>query len=311
LKRQLTQQEIDSYFQTATSQKEGPAESAVLFDFRRLDRIPKAQVNAIHHLHETFLHTLGSSLSAYLRSFVSGSLISVEQLPYSDFAEALPSPTCLAYLGMPPYEGHTLFEVSPTLVSVVLDLVLGGNGKNPTVLNRELTEVEQNLVEGFFQVVTHDLREVWKPVVPVNFTISAIETNPQLSGRFVPTEAVVAIAMELKIGENVGMINVAIPSITLKMMGQKFDQQWTVHKSANPATETAIKRKLAKDLKVRIDCELTGPAIRLGDLLNLSPGDLFTVAPAFDKPLDVLVNGTLKFKAVLASEGDRRVAVIQ
>jgi flagellar motor switch protein FliM len=311
LKHQLSQQEIDSFFQTSDSSRDNPADSAVVFDFRRLDRIPKSQVSAIHRLHETFVRTLSASLSAYLRSFVSGILISVEQLPYSDFAEGLPSPTCLAYFGMQPYEGHTLIEVSPALVSSILDLILGGSGKMQVDLNREMTEVEQTLLEGFFGIIAHDLRETWKPIVSVNFAAGAIETSPQLAGRFVPSEAVVAIDIELRIGETTGTVKCAIPSITLKMMGEKFDQQWTVHKSANPAVEIAIKRRLARNLKVTVDCELTGPTIRLADLLNLATGDILSLSPGFDEPLDILVNGTPKFKGVLASDAKKRVAVIQ
>ena len=311
MKRPLSQTEIDSYFQSAAHGKPSSPDAGMPFDFRRLDRIPKSQVSAIHHLHETFARALSSSLSAYLRSVVSGSLISVEQLPYCDFAEALASPTCMVYLGMLPYEGHTLIEVSPGLTQPILDLILGGDGKVKIDPHREMTEVEQTLIEGFFQILTHDLTETWKPVVPINFTIGSLETNPQMSGRFAPTEAVVAIGIEMRIGENAGAINVAIPSITLKMMGNLFDQQWTVHKSENPATEAAIKRRISRELKVRVECELSGMTIRVRDLISLTPGDVFRGATAFDRPMDILVNGTPKFKAGLTSDQNGRVAVIQ
>ena len=312
MKHQLSQQEIDSFFNAATG-TQGPTEAgAVPFDFRRLDRIPKSQVSAIHFLHEAFVRSLSSSLTVYLRSFVSGSLISVEQLPYSDFAEAMPTPTCLVYLKMDPYEGHALIEISPTLIAPILDLVLGGRGKSTTELDREITEVEKNLLEGFFQIVTHDLRETWKPVVAVGFYTSSIETSAQLSGRFVPTEAVVAIAMELRIGESVGMVNLAIPSITLKTMGQKFDGQWTSHRAENPATELAIKRKLKRELQVTLECEYSLSTIGMKDLLNLSTGSLFLLGPAFDEAVDVMVNGVPKFRGVLGvSQRNRRTVTLE
>jgi flagellar motor switch protein FliM len=312
LKHQLSQQEIDSFFNAATGASPTIDAGAAPFDFRRLDRIPKSQVSAIHFLHEAFVRSLSSSLTVYLRSYVSGSLISVEQLPYSDFAEALPTPTCMVYLRMDPYEGHALIEVSPTLIAPILDLVLGGNGKVTTVLDREITEVEKNLLEGFFQIVTHDLRETWKPVVAVTFATSAIETSVQLSGRFVPTEAVVAVAMEMRIGESTGMVNLAIPSLTLKTMGQKFDQQWASHKSENPAAELAIKRKLARSLQVTVECQHSGATISLKDLLNLAVGDILTLRPGLDETVDVLVNGKPKFKGFLGvSAKNSRTVVLE
>ncbi len=311
-KHQLSQQEIDSKFIAATGTSQAADAAATPYDFRRLDRIPKSQVSAIHFLHEAFVRSLSSSLTVYLRSFVSGSLISVEQLPYSDFAEALPTPTCMVYLTMEPYEGHALIEVSPTLISPILDLILGGDGKVTTELDREITEVEKNLLEGFFQIVTHDLRVTWKPVVAVSFAASAIETSVQLSGRFVPTEAVVAIAMEVRIGEIIGMVNLAIPSITLKTMGQKFDQQWATHKSENPAAELAIKQALARSLQVTVECEHSGATITLKDLLNLSVGDIFTLRPGLDETVNILVNETPKFKGLLAvSPNNSRTVVLE
>jgi flagellar motor switch protein FliM len=311
-KRQLSQQEIDNCFDAAAGTRSVVEGGPAPFDFRRLDRIPKSQVTAIHYLHETFIRSLSSSLTVYLRSFVSGSLISVEQLPYSDFAETLPIPTCLAYLKMDPYEGNALVEVSPSLIAPILDLVLGGNGKSAAPLDREITEVEKTLLDGFFEIVTNDLRETWKPVVAMSFTNSSVETSVQLSGRFVPTEAVVAIAMEFRIGDNTGMINLAIPSITLKAMGQKFDQQWTSHKTENLATEIAIKRKLAQSMAVTVECRQTGATITLKDLLNLSVGNVLTLRPGFDEKVDVLVNGTPRFKGVLvASPHNTRTVAIE
>ena len=60
--RQLTQQEIDAVFQNVKGKGEDPTKKAVVFDFRRPDRIAKSQVRAIHMLHENFVRNLASSL---------------------------------------------------------------------------------------------------------------------------------------------------------------------------------------------------------------------------------------------------------
>lgn len=299
MKQPLSQQEIDKLFHGGGDVLSTEEVGAVPFDFRRLDRIPKSQVSAIHLMHESFVRVVSSSLSVFLRSFVSGTLISVEQLPYSDFVEALSTPTVIVYMSLDPYEGHAVVEVSPALMGPILDLVLGGSGKSQTELDREITEVEKNLLEGFFQIISNDLRETWKPVVELSFAYGAIETSSQMSGRFVPTEAVVAIAMELRVGETSGIVNLAIPSITLKTLGQRFDQQWAGHRTENPAIESAIMRKLARELQVTAACEYSKDTIRMQDLLNLSSGDILALGRGFDETVDVLVNGVSKFKGSL------------
>lgn len=309
LKRQLTQQEIDEYFQTA-ARGENSADPAVPFDFRRSDRIPKSQLSAIHFLHEAFVRTLTSSLSVYLRSYVSGNLISVEQLPYADFADSLPSPTCIVYLSMQPYEGHTLVEVNQSLIAPILDFVLGGNGKIKTELDREITDIEENMLSGFFRIISHDLVEAWKPIAAIDFTFDSLETKPQLSKRIARNEAVVAIAMELRIGDNTGMINLAIPSITLKMLRHRFDQQYTVRKSGSHDTEYAIRRRVAEGLQLEVECALLGASIRLGDLLALRVGDVMDLRVICDGTASLLVNGVARFSGdVTASDLRHTVSI--
>ena len=160
LSRQLTQQEIDAVFQNLHDRKrEAPA---VRFDFRRPDRIPKSQVRAIHLLHDTFVRNLVSSLSAYLRSYLTVNLVSVEQLSYAEFLDGLPSPTCMVSLGLSPYDGNGVLELNPSLVFPILEMLLGGSGKSSSSIQRDITEIEQKLLDGLFRIILHDLREAWK-----------------------------------------------------------------------------------------------------------------------------------------------------
>src|SRR5205814_9248817 len=157
LSRQLSQQEIDDVFLTAHDKKrEAPA---IKFDFRRPDRIPKSQVRAIHLLHDNFVRNLVSSLSAYLRSYLTVNLVSVEQLSYAEFLDGLPSPTCIVSLSLSPYDGNGVLELNPSLVFPILEMLLGGTGKSSSSIQRDITEIEQKLLDGLFRIVLHDLRE--------------------------------------------------------------------------------------------------------------------------------------------------------
>src|SRR5271163_862486 len=121
--RLLSQEEIDNVFRSPrdTGQDEDPAKKAILYDFRRPDRIAKDQLRAIHLLHENFARSLGSSLSAYLRAYVVVNLVSVEQLSFIEFSRALPSPSCLVSLGMKPFEGNAVLEVNTGLIFPILE----------------------------------------------------------------------------------------------------------------------------------------------------------------------------------------------
>jgi flagellar motor switch protein FliM len=307
--RELTQQEIDAVFQSLRSSKrEAPT---IKFDFRRPDRIPKSQVRAIHLLHDTFVRNLVSSLSAYLRSYLMVNLVSVEQLSYAEFLDGLPSPTCIVSLGLSPYDGNGALELNPSLVFPIIEMLMGGTGRSSTPIQRDMTEIEQKLLDGLFRIILHDLREAWKGVTAVDFTIEAMETEPQLLHLLAPNEAVVAVGVEVRIGETVGMMNIAMPSIVIKMMRQKFDQQWSVRKThASDAEQTRILRFL-RETGMTLEARLEGCTLKVRDLLALEEGHLLTLDHPVDGSIDLLVNTAHKYTAQVVSTGKKRACLIE
>ena len=304
--RQLSQQEIDAVFQNAQDRKREV--SAIRFDFRRPDRIPKSQVRAIHLLHDTFVRNLVSSLSAYLRSYLAVNLVSVEQLSYAEFLDGLPSPTCMVSLGLKPYDGQGVLELNPSLVFPILEMLLGGSGKTTINIQRDITEIEQKLLDGLLRIILQDLREAWRVVTAVDFTVAAMETEPQLLHILAPNEAVVAIAVEVRIGETVGMMNIAMPSIVIKMMRQKFDQQWSLRKTQ--AEEERVLRFL-RDASLVLEARLTGPTLTVQDLLGLEEGQLLTFDHPVGRPVDMEVNGGRKFSGRVVTTGKKRAFQVE
>ena len=190
-----------------------------------MDRIPKSQLQTIHLLYENLVRSLTASLASYLQSDLSGHLVSVEQIPYATFLDGLPPQTCMVSLNLLPYGDNAVLEINPSLIFPALQLLLGGKETSGSVLNRDLTEMERFLLSNLFLLIARDLEQAWKGVDDVEFKVASPETNWQQMRPLGPTDAVVAIGMEFKIGESTGMINLAMPSITLKTMIRKFDQQ--------------------------------------------------------------------------------------
>ena len=108
-----------------------------------------------------------------------------------------------------------------------------------------------------------------KPVTTVDFTIESMETEPQLLHMLAPNEAVVSIGIEVRIGETVGMMNIAMPSIVIKMMRQKFDQQWSVRKTHASEAEQARVLRLLREALLAVEARLEGPTLTVRDLLSL------------------------------------------
>ncbi len=308
--RVLTQEEIDSVFRSMKKQGpvDAPMRTAQAYDFRRPDRIAKDQLRSIHLLHENFSRSLSSSLSAFLRAYVGVNLVSVEQLSFAEFTQCLPSPSCMISLKMKPFDGNSLLEISPTLVFPILEMLLGGTGRGNSKVNREVTEIEQSILESIYRIILNDLKTAWAAVTPIDFVIDSHETEPQLLQVLAPSEAVVAISMEARIGDNAGMMNMGIPSITVKMLRQKFDQQWSMRRVQSSNDDQQRMLRLIQQSKVQLDARLQGPTLSFESLMALEPGKILIFDFPVDRELDLAINGRTKYKAKVVSQGHKRAA---
>jgi flagellar motor switch protein FliM len=310
----LSQDEIDRLFREHGKISDEPkpaAPAGITYDFRRPDRIPKEQLRSIHLMHDFLARNLASSLGAYLRAYITVALVSVEQLSFGEFLQYLPTPTCISSIGMRPMDGNSVLEMNPSLVFPMLDVLLGGTGEPGGEDAREITEIEQSIFEGVVRIVLHDLRETWAPVAELEFTVEATETQPQLMQILSPNEAVVAIGFELTMGNARGMMNFGIPSILVKMMGQKFEQQWSIRRRTGSQGESDRMNTLVEKVPVAIDTRVVGSKITVRDLLELQEGDLVSLDIPVRRSAEVQVNGKSKFQGEIVAAGNTRAVLIQ
>lgn len=305
--RLLSQDEIDKVFRKSRDSGDDSANRKALpYDFRRPDRIAKDQLRAIHLLHDNFARNLGSSLSAYLRAYVVVNLVSVEQLSFAEFSQCLPSPTCLVSLGMRPFDGNAVMELNPSLVFPLLEMLLGGTGKSPLKINRETTEIEQSILDGLFRIILNDLKSAWSQVSNIAFTIEGRETEPQLLQILAPNEAIVSIGLEIRIGDNSGMMNLGFPSIVIKMLRNRFDQQWSIRKGQISDEQRERTFKLISPARLHVDARLTGPTMLVEDMLRLKVGDVLTFDYPVSRPIRLSVNGKPKYEGQIVAYDRKR-----
>lgn len=287
-----------------------PPDNCVPLDFDRIDHLPKSQLDSIRALHESFGRALSYSLSLYLRSEVSADQIVVDQLSFEEFTRSLPASTCIAGLGITPFHGCALVEISPALLAPILDHVTGGDGKLSGSLDRELTELEKEILDGFFRMVATDLSGAWKPLVPVQFTVESLETSPPAKS-ILPNDRVVVASMELNVGESHGPLNFVVPTIALKSMRQYFDQQGAAVRDPACDTAQALRRFLERRLRLDIHCCLTGARVRLRDLLALERGQVLDLGVPIDSSVTAVLNGQPEFQGELQVLGSKLAMRVQ
>ncbi|HQH71889.1 MAG TPA: flagellar motor switch protein FliM [bacterium] len=281
----LSQNEIDALL-SAFATGEGSAEAAAeeeervrevkVYDFNHPDRFSKDQIRTMHNLHDHFARIFSISLSAFLRTIVEVKLVSVDQISYEEFIRSIPNPTSLNIINMDPLEGKALIELSPTLSFPVVDRLMGGAG-NVFKKNRELTEIEQTIIEKVLYRAFDCLHEAWANVLPLNLSLEQSETNPQLLMQlYLPSEMVILMTFEVTMGEISGTLSFCIPYPTLEPIANQLSStSWYAASKKDLSEEHAeVLYDRLRRVSIPIIAYVGATKITLQDLLELSEGDV-------------------------------------
>ena len=243
-----------------------------IYDFKRPERVSKDQIRAISSIHEVFARNFGATLSGMLRTIIDARVVGVEQLTYNEFIHSLPNPTCFMILQAPPLEGQMCLELSPLIVYPFVDRLLGGDNSNMYIPQRPLTSIEWRLINRIVDRALTHLSEVWRNLVEARFETVETESNPQLVHIVAPTEVVVFITFEIKLGQTAGTMSLCIPFNTIESVLSHLTSQSWFYKP-KPPTDAQQERLLRNLVKSPVDLTayLGRTTIRLSELRNLRP----------------------------------------
>ena len=294
----LSQNEIDQLL-TAISSGDVPAteEDAIsdqrkikIYDFKRPDKFSKDQIRTVSIMHETFARLTTTSLSAQLRTLINVRVASVDQLTYEEFIRSIPNPTTLAVIDMDPLNGSAILEIDPAITFSVIDRLFGGQGE-PAKLTRDLSEIEQSVMENVIVRILSNLRESWGQVVDLRPQLSQIEANPQFAQIVPPTEMVVLVTLETRVGEVEGMVNLCIPYLTIEPIISKLSaHHWYSSTVRAGTTENFnVLSETIANIEVALTAEIGRTSIPVSEILALKSGDVIRLK-------EVSLKDELKFK---------------
>ncbi len=283
----LSQDEIDQLLSAISSGEVEPQEvqqatdqkKIKIYDFKRPDKFSKDHIRTISIMHESFSRLTTTSLSAQLRSLVQVHVASVDQLTYEEFIRSIPNPTTLAVINMDPLKGSAILEIDPAVTYSIIDRLFGGQGEG-TKISRELTEIEQSVMENIIVRVLGNMREAWSAVIDLRPRLGNMETNPQFAQIVPPTEMVVLVTLETKVGEVEGMMNFCIPYLTIEPIISKLSAQYwysSVRRGATTENLTILRDRLST-IAVNMVTEIGSMNLTVREVLAIRTGDVIRLA---------------------------------
>ena len=314
----LSQDEIDQLLSAISSgdtetndfKPVNNARKIKIYDFKRPDKFSKEQLRTVSNMHETFARLTTTSLSAQLRSLVHVHVASVDQLTYEEFIRSIPTPTTLAVINMDPLKGNAILEIDPAITFSMIDRLFGGVGQAAKV-QRDLTDIEQSVMEGIIVRILANMRESWTQVIDLRPRLGQIETNPQFAQIVPPSEMVVLVTLETKVGDEEGMMNFCIPYITIEPIISKLSSQYwfsSVRRSSTTQYLGVLKDKLST-VDMDVVAEIGTIDLPVRDVLSLRAGDVVRLSNVrVGDPLTLSVGNKKKFYCQPGVIG-KRVAV--
>jgi flagellar motor switch protein FliM len=120
------------------------------------------------------------------------------------------------------------------------------------------------------------MREAWAQVIDLRPRLGQIDTNPQFAQIVPPTEMVVLVTLETKVGDVEGMMNFCIPYLTIEpIIGKLSAQFWysSVRRGTTTENLNILKDKLAT-VDVNVVAEIGKIQVPVRDVLSLRIGDV-------------------------------------
>lgn len=311
----LSQNEIDELLSALTTGAVSAEEMKVeqqqrkikTYDFKRPDKFSKDQIRTLFMLHENFARLLNTYLSAQLRAMVLVNVVSVDQLMYEEFIRSMPNPSVIGVYNMKPLRGNAIMEVNPAVAFSIIDRLFGGPGI-PPAKSRALTDIEEAIMRRFFSRALESFQEAWKQVLTIDARLEGVEMNPQFTQIVPPTDMVVIVTMQAKIGTTEGLINLCIPYLVLEPIMSKLSTTFwvasSVAKQSLPEHITAIQKKLERAM-IPVTVELGRVGVTVQEMLELSVGDVLQMETKVADDLLITIGSRGKFKCKPGLAGSR------
>jgi len=297
----LSQEEIDTLLSAI---KAGQAELVQTkekvvrkYDFRRPDKLSKEQLRTIQMLHENFARGASTELAGYLRSAMSISIVSVDQVTYQEYIRSLSDPTFM-YLVPIIDVTSVIFEMSLDFVFAIIDKLLGGPGK-PLREVRELTSVEATLMTRVMDVYLKHWLEAWKPIVQWNLGKPTVEYSPGFVQIMPGSDVVIVITYEEKLGEKTAIGTICVPYMAMESFVQNLTaHRWFGVSKPTPDDWKTTLMEVIEDITVEISVVLGGTSVGIGEILKWNVGDVIELGRRSDEEVDLLVEGSLFAKGI-------------
>ncbi len=303
----LEQNAIDSLFTLRQTPREGDAASpAPVYNFGRAGHIGSEQMRSITTVNEQFARNLTHTLGAWLRTQLQVAAAAGEQMSFGDFLSCLPDPSYVCLLRLEPLGGVGLLEMSLSVAMTMVDLLLGGRGT--TAAAREVTDIEDAILNAVLQMVMRELNLAWESV-GLQFELEKHEPQARVARLMPGSEQTLCVSLDVQMPGVQGLINLCLPAVVLNTLRRLSAVAEEPRKRAS--VSSARVEKLMAEASFPVIARLPLTRIDSRELQSLEVGKVLDLGLPKNTLSELLIGGVRVCSALPVGKGDRVGALLQ
>ncbi|HXZ43117.1 MAG TPA: FliM/FliN family flagellar motor switch protein [Terriglobales bacterium] len=313
MQKVLNQEEIDAMVRAARGQQNGAAQaeqrSIKPCSFRQSGHLTGEQVRALTILHEGFARSLTQSLGAYLRVVFETTLVTVEQIAYAEFLQRVPEITYMVSYQVRPIGAAAAMQLDHSLVFPLVDILLGGTGQCEP-MTREITEIEEQIMEGVARIVCRELAAAWAPM-GAEIELEHRQPPAQMQRFLAPAEKTLCLGFEVKLAEARGALNLVFPLAISNTLLRKLSTDWSYGKNRATSRSGGQLAEKMLDCSFPMTLGITSIKLPIKTMLELTPGTVCNLGVPVRLPASIILAGREAFEAEPVRHGRYRAAQVR
>ncbi len=173
----------------------------ILYDFKRPCVLSREQLRCMKKIHDNFSISFSKKLKSLFSTDVDIQLHSVDQMTYGEFLMSIPSNSWKEMAATTKDSGLVIIEINNSISEAIIFRLLSLEGIQKNFLSDEERSLLNFLVQQYLLPILEDSFDSF----PTEFYLLNSKEIIQ------PEDIVCLVVMELIIGNNSGMINLAYP----------------------------------------------------------------------------------------------------
>ncbi len=272
-------------------------------NFRSAGRLSNESARSLRTLHEVLARNLSNSLDVYLGTGLEVRLVSLEQLTMEDFKAKCAGKAYMLPYTMRPSTGTVLLEMEDQLMFTIVDLLLGGTGAKLEVA-RDLTEIDEEIMEGVGALIAQQIERVWPPLGSPLAAGKCLKSN-MAHRLFPPTDKVLRIHFDMSVAGMTGSVFLAFPAALAGHLVRNMRNEMTTGGSVRYLPLASLQKRML-ECRFSLSGDLPDLRVSVRELAQIQPGSVLMLAAPVAGPGKLALEGKLFFEAQPVRQGDTK-----